>query len=166
MELTTITLICQIDISKAKAILLEKHSEETLLCLKRLSDEYKSKVFHVIRTCCVNFRSRRNSKHITFCQFFIFSQTSDHEFKVEHKGFSLTINCNSAQEAAKQLGVYLYHKGCLSPYEKGSASQVITVHSLSVNVKFNTWFHMKSSGKVDIIVESFYVKVVCMQMIN
>jgi len=48
----------------------------------------------------------------------------------------------------------------LSPYEKGSASQVITVNSLSINAKFNSWFHMKSSGEVEIIVESFYVKVV------
>ena len=46
----------------------------------------------------------------------MFFQTSDHEgngFKVEHKGVSLTIYCNNAQEAAKQLGVdYPYQINC------------------------------------------------------
>lgn len=85
-----------------------------------------------------------------------------HEFQVDYRGFSLTINTNSAEDAAKLFGVFLYHKGCLHSYEKGSTPEVIIVDSLSVYVKFNSWFHMKSSGKIDIIVESFFAKVVCM----
>jgi hypothetical protein len=40
--------ITQRDIDKAKGLLNEKHSQETLMCLKEVSEEYKSKVIYVI----------------------------------------------------------------------------------------------------------------------
>jgi len=63
MELITIQYraihkmpITQSKIDKARDLLEEKHLEETLSCLKRLSDEYKSKVFLYFCICLFQFK--------------------------------------------------------------------------------------------------------------
>ncbi|CAB4028231.1 Hypothetical predicted protein [Paramuricea clavata] len=118
---------------------MEKHSNETLLCLKKLSVNNKSKIGQANES--VNYVSS--------------------DFEVTFEDILLTLHCRNAQDAAKLFGVYLYHRGLLCSYEKGSNPKIVSVMSVDMNVKFNTWYHKKSDVSVEFIVEAIYTKMVC-----
>lgn len=83
------------------------------------------------------------------------------DFEVECEDIILTLHCRNAQDAAKLFGVFLYHRGLLYSYEKGSSPKVVSVISVDINVNFNTWYHKNEDGSVEIIVEAVYTKMVC-----
>ena len=142
-------------IDEASALLKRRHSEETLSCIKKYSEKYKTEVFH---GRCTQ-QSCKSADGVIFFGFQV-GEDEANEFEVGNGGFFIKVHCQTAEYGAKLFGSYLFHRGSLNPYTKGSAPQVVEVTSLSSHVKFNTWFHERSTDMVDIIVESFYVRVV------
>ena len=81
------------------------------------------------------------------------------KFSAAYQDIKETIWTINAEEAAKMLAVYLYHKGELCLYEKANQAKVITVESPVVKASFNCWY-FQSQENVEIVAECIFVKTV------
>ena len=79
------------------------------------------------------------------------------KFSVVYQDIKETVWSINAEEAAKLIAVYLYHKGSLYPYEKANQPREILVESPVVKARFNCWY-FQSEENLEIVTECIFVK--------
>ena len=77
-------------------------------------------------------------------------------FKVEANGVTVDALANTATEAAKLIGVLLFHSGKLRAFVSGNEAEVIVVRN-ELHVEFLAWFCLRE-GKYEIKLQSKYVR--------
>ena len=78
-------------------------------------------------------------------------------FKVEANGVTVDALANTATEAAKLIGVLLFHSGKLRAIVSGNEAEVIVVRNDELHVEFLAWFCLRE-GKYEIKLQSKYVR--------
>lgn len=78
-------------------------------------------------------------------------------FKVEANGATVDALANTATEAAKLIGVLLFHSGKLRAFGSGNEAEVIVVRNDELYVEFLAWFCLRE-GKYEIKLQSKYVR--------